>query len=757
MTLTWLPMRWMIPLLMLGTAAFSSVAFYFYETHQSIRAFEHSKKEDVFRDLFRAASFAEYMLLRQDTAAVTAELSGLATEEGLGALVLVAPDHKVLYASRVAWLDEAVDSIDEDLRSLTLSTPQRMQGHAHFSEDRNSLYVHFPVRFQGDESDIRPMNYGSLVARYDLHPTKQQIYHDVEARLRLFIGLFSLISIFIWLLSHYALTKRVQRIVRSAEAFASGDLQARSALTGMDELGRISDAFDQMADQIQTSIRQQAKLVSAIETMVECVFITDVNGNIEYVNPAFTKVTGYSAAEAVGKNPRFLKSGEHPPEFYQAFWSRLLSGSVWSGQMTDRRKNGDLYYVRSSVVPVTDEKGVISHYVAVQEDITEQLAKDEKLTHAMKMESLGTLVGGIAHEFNNMLAGMVGNLYIARQRAAGKDDVIESIDRIEKLGYRAAEMIKQLLAFSRQGSSEFTSLDLTSFMHETIKLIHVSVPESVELSLDLSDEALVINGDKTQIHQILMNLLANARDAVVDIEKPCISIQLQQIQTDAELRKEHPDAVDSYAMLCVSDNGHGIEEKNISRIFEPFYTTRSVGEGTGLGLSMVFGAVEQHNGFIKLDSTVSQGSSFKLYFPLVDENPHEVDDKQEFSLGYGEKILIADDELAVRETLGEVLVDAGYQIQLAVDGAEAVEYFSADPESFHAVVLDMVMPRLGGVAAAEQMRRIRQDIAVIFQTGYDHDQMTSVSAAVADAIVLNKPVDPSKMLKIIATVVASGK
>jgi len=754
--LTWLPMRWMIPLLMLGGAVVSSAAFYLYETHQSISAFEASAERDAFKDLFRAANFSEYMLTRLDYAAVAAELSGLATEEALDALLLVAPDRKVIYASRLAWVGEPVKQVDQDLSELLDASLEKMQGHAHFSADRNSLYVHFPIRFSGSPSDIRPQHYGALIARYDLADAKQQIIHDVESRVQLFIGSFILMALFVWLLSYFALTKRVQKIVESTEAFASGDMRARSALSGKDELSRVSKAFDDMAGQIQAAMSENSKLAGAIETMVECVFITDLNGTIEYVNPAFTKITGYSASEAVGQNPRLLKSGQHPPEFYQAFWTRITSGNVWSGKMTDRRKNGELYHARSSVVPVSNEQGQITHYVSVQEDITGQLEKEQQLAHAMKMESLGTLVGGIAHEFNNMLAGMVGNLYVARKRAENMPEVTVPLSRIETLSYRAAEMIKQLLAFARQDPVTLSALNLTQFIREAMELSRVSVPESVVVEQSVIDRPLIINADKTQIQQVLMNLLANARSAVNEVAEPCISITLDHYHVDSAFRKRYPDAADEYAMLSVADNGHGIDKKNISRIFEPFYTTRNVGEGTGLGLSLVFGVVERHGGLIEVESEPGKGTAFKLYFPVVDEVPEIDPCEDEHDQGHGELILLADDEMAVRDAAREVLEHAGYHVIVVVDGVEAVACFAANPESFSLVVLDVVMPRLSGADAAVSMRDIRQDIPIVFQTGYDKARLNKGINAIGDAIILNKPVSPEKMLKVIAGMLARG-
>jgi len=750
MKIAWMPLSWMFPLLLIGSATISAAIFYIYETRQNIAFYEKHIKEDVFSDLFRAASFSEYLLLRDDSDAVAVELSGLATEEALEALVLMTPDNQVLYSSRIAWIGESIEVLDAGLRHEIDAGINKMQGIVRFSEDRKELYVRFPVRFSIATDGIRPQQYGVLIARYNLDLEKQAIIHDVERRLAVFVGFYTLIAILLWLVSYFALTRRVQQVVASAEAFAEGDLSSRSSLFGYDELGRISTAFDHMASQIQASMHENAKLAGAIEHMVECVLITDADGNIEYVNPAFTKVTGYSADEVMGKNPRLLKSGEHPPEFYQAFWAHILSGKVWRGRLIDRRKDGSLYQASASVVPFRDELGKITHFVAVQEDITEQIEKDKKLQHNMQMESLGTLVGGIAHEFNNMLAGIVGNLYMAKKRSEDMPELRKSIVRIEDLSYRAADMIKQLLAFSHQDLVELSVLNLSAYTAEAMKLVRVSVPESIVIEQSICDASLSINADKNQIQQVLMHLVSNARDALREASDPRVWVKVERFEPDKAFRREHPNAAQRYALLSVRDNGCGIAEEDINRIFEPFFSKQGVGEGTGLGLSMVFGAVEGHGGLTEVESSLGKGTTFRLYFPLIEPSKEVAVRLEQQWRGNGELLLLVDDEKVIRDSFREVLEDSGYRVSLAHNGEAAVACFAAEPDSFSLVILDVVMPGLGGREAALKMREIRPDIPIVFETGYEKSCLVGGLDGIADAVMLDKPVEPARLQRVIA-------
>lgn len=360
-------------------------------------------------------------------------------------------------------------------------------------------------------------------------------------------------------------------------------------------------------------------LSQAIEQAGDPIIITDRSGLIQYANPVFTRLTGYHLEEAVGNTPRLLKSGKQNETFYQDLWDTVGGGRVWQRLLVDRKKDGSLYSAMMSVAPIVDERGQITHYVGIQQDMTEHQALEERFRQAQKMEAIGTLVGGIAHDFNNMLAGITGNVYLAAQNEKEFPAVMKRLDVIRELSFKAATMIQQLLTFARKGIVDQKPFGLTSFLREAAKLNQAGVPENIRLNKCLSGEELVIRGDVTQLQQVVMNLLSNAVDAVEGMEKPEITLGLELKHADEILLRDDEPLSGDYAHLFVSDNGRGIHPSAIKNIFEPFYTTKDVGKGTGLGLAMTYGAVKSHQGIIDVVSEENLGSTFHIYLPLVGE------------------------------------------------------------------------------------------------------------------------------------------
>jgi len=337
------------------------------------------------------------------------------------------------------------------------------------------------------------------------------------------------------------------------------------------------------------------KLSQAIEQAGESVIITDKHGMIEYVNSSFTRITGYQADEAVGKSPRFLKSGNQSADYYKKMWKTISNGKAWHASVINRRKDGTQYPAAMSISPIFNGDE-ITHYVAFQQDMSEQELLEEKFQQAQKMEALGTLVGGIAHDFNNMLAGMTGHLYLAKNKLTDSPEVSKHLESVEKLSFSAAEMIKQLLIFSRHKNVESKLFGLTSFMKEISKLCESSIPDNIKFNQHFCNEELVIKGNPTQLQQILMNLLNNARDAASNVLSPNISLIIEEIGVENITHKNSYFNGRKFAHLVVSDNGIGISATDKERIFEPFYTTKIVGNGTGLGLAMSYGAVKGMGG-----------------------------------------------------------------------------------------------------------------------------------------------------------------
>jgi PAS domain S-box-containing protein len=499
----------------------------------------------------------------------------------------------------------------------------------------------------------------------------------------------------------------------------------------------------------QRQAEAQLRILSeAVAQAGESIVITDRNGVIEYVNTAFTRITGYTPAEVIGKTPALLKSGEQPQQFYHDMWQTISSGKAWEGNMIDQRKDGSYYPVNMSIAPILEPEGEVTHYVGIQQDMTEQQELEEQFRQAQKMEAMGTLVGGMAHDFNNMLFGITGNLFLAGELVKENREAAELIGNAEKLGFDAAEMIRQLLTFARKGNIDIHPFGFTSFIKEISKLNAISIPENIRLKTRISKKELIIWGDATQLHQVILNLLTNARDALEQRPNPAIEIHLEEYEADEEFRKAHQDHGESlYAHLQIRDNGCGIAPEAMERVFEPFYTTKEAGRGTGLGMAMVFGAVQSHKGIIDIDSTPGSGTTVHIYLPLLAESELPGHTREQTSLlhGNGETILICDDNAGVLEAGANILQSLGYRPVKARDGREAVEIFRQHQGEIDLVLIDVVMPRLGGVEAVAEIRALQADIPVIFVTGYDRDRSLTGSDGGEAPTVLDKPFSPEKL------------
>jgi len=507
----------------------------------------------------------------------------------------------------------------------------------------------------------------------------------------------------------------------------------------------------QAEQRVQIAEEKAQLLAKAVEAAGDSVMITNQHGTIEFVNAAFTRITGYAADEAIGNNPSMLKSGEQDAQFYAQMWGKISKGERWQSRLVDRRKSGAFFPAELTISPVLNDEGDITHFVGIKRDLTERENLEQQFRQAQKMEAIGTLVGGIAHDFNNMLAGMTCNLYLAKQRVQDKPEVVQKLENIEQLSLGAAEMIRQLLTFSRQGLVSMNKLPLTSFLKETLKLLRSSVPENIDMHLDICSEALLIKGDSTQLHQVLMNLINNARDAVCAVERPTIIISLARFHADAAcVERDAGFTVENYARLSVADNGCGMAADQLEHLFEPFFTTKEQGKGTGLGLAMVYGAIEMHDGVIAVDSSEGKGSSFHIYLPLLEQKESAFESAQQAAekqavMGSGELILLADDQQHVVETGKEVLETMGYRVLTATDGQQAVELFKAQSNGIDLCILDIVMPVMTGDQAAKQIRQIKPDVKIIFATGYDKN----LQSGMAQEIVLSKPFSIIEMSQLI--------
>jgi len=486
------------------------------------------------------------------------------------------------------------------------------------------------------------------------------------------------------------------------------------------------------------------KLSLAIEQAGESVVITDRHGLIDYVNPAFTRITGFTKSDVVGMFARELRR-DHSID--QAIRACILAGNVWQGEVVNQKKDGSQYPAMLTVSPIIDADGQTTHFIGIEFDLSEQKNLEQQFYQAQKMDEIGTLLGGIAHDFNNMLAGILGNIYLAKADAKALPEVVSKLDLMEQSSHRAADMIAQLLTFARKGVVEMKSLHIAPYIKEAIKLLYASIPENIVFEQHVCSESLSVKADPTQLHQVLMNLVNNARDAVAGVDHPCIAVRLESFQTDDVFLETHPYfKAGRYARLSVSDNGCGMSEVQQQHIFEPFFTTKDIGKGTGLGLAMVIGAIKTHHGFIEVDSVPGNGSTFHVFLPLLGQADKTAGlPVAQQCHGNGALVLVVDDEELLCDVNVAVLKALGYKALAATDGMQALELFKSHRNDITIALLDVVMPRMGGVELAEQIRAIAPNLPIIFLTGYDASSSSNRIVQNAYTMLLSKPLGISAL------------
>ncbi|MDX8405064.1 MAG: response regulator [Mariprofundus sp.] len=381
------------------------------------------------------------------------------------------------------------------------------------------------------------------------------------------------------------------------------------------------------------------------------------------------------------------------------------------------------------------------------QDISERKNMEDQLLQAQKMEAIGTLVGGIAHDFNNTLAAIQGNIYMSRMELENQQAVSHNLDNIQALSDNAADVVKQLLSFARKGRVEMGTFSLNSFLKEAYKLAKATIPENIELTFTPCEEELLIHGDAPQLQQMLMNLLNNARDALAHTEHPAVSCRLNVFTADNDFIQKHQkiSAGQRFACLLIHDNGSGIETDILDKVFEPFFTTKGVDEGTGLGLAMVYGAVQSHGGVIEAKSEPDAGTSFYLYLPLNEGIETLTKNKSAFLPGHGETILLVDDEGSILTTITRVLETLNYHVLSAVDGDSALELFRAHQHNIDLIFTDIIMPKMGGISLARAIRKIDEHVPVIFATGYNKDQVIPPDNKIHHSTVISKPFSLEKV------------
>lgn len=495
-------------------------------------------------------------------------------------------------------------------------------------------------------------------------------------------------------------------------------------------------------------------LATAVAQATESVVITDAQGHIQYVNPSFEKNTGYTRSEAVGRTPAILKSGAHDDAFYREIWETITSGDPWAGQIRNKRKDGSFYIEDCIITPVFSESGDIINFVGVKHDITRTLELEEQTRQSQRIESLGRLAGGVAHDINNMLFPILGHTDLLLQDLPKSSLYREPIEEVHKAAEKIRDLVRQLLAFGRKQTLEMGPADLNHIISNFEKLLRKTIREDVSMEIVRDPDLPLVMADIGQVEQIIMNLVVNAHLAMPNGGRLRIETGTGQMPGMPGRARGGPEGKPAgkqptdCAFIRITDNGQGMDDRTRSRIFEPFFTTRPEGQGTGLGLSTVYGIVKQHQGQIRVQSEPGKGSCFTVSLPVCEmENcPGTCDlchpkpaNKKEPVQDTARTVMVAEDNPMAMGIARTALERLGYEVVMAGDGKACKAFLSGYGGALDLLLSDVVMADVNGRDLHRHVVQQFPEVKTLFMSGYSHDVISHYGKGAEGLDFLAKP------------------
>lgn len=500
---------------------------------------------------------------------------------------------------------------------------------------------------------------------------------------------------------------------------------------------------------------ERVLLEAAINSAAESILVTDTNGVLEYVNPAFEELSGYSRSELEGRNYQDMGFGRQDEAFYGQVWQTILAGQVWSGNFVNCYRNGKTVHENATISPILDAGGDVHHFITVKRDVTRELQLEQQLQQAQKLEALGTMAGGIAHDMNNVFSIILGRCELALPTLDENEPAHESLEIITKTARRSSKMVKRLLTFARKNVGETGPLHIASMIQEQAKFMHSYLPSNVTVQEDIRVTDEIIIADAAEVQQAFVNLVNNSNYAMqpgggtLEIGLETVTVERPVMVTTGSL------VPGSYVRLRIGDTGYGMDAETQLRMFDPFFSTKAPGEGTGLGLPMVHGSVLRLGGQIDVQSEPGRGTRIDLYWPRAEEGtiiPEQ--SRHEPVQGRGISVLIIDDLADFVELLKLNLEYYGFRVIAFEDSKAAFAYFKKDPAATDVVVVDFMMPGMNGEELAQEMHALRPDLPIVLLSGYSSGIKSENAGHHGFCGMFEKPVEMAKLTQLLVRVVA---
>ncbi len=689
--------------------------------------------------------------LRQgDMQSVQRFVAVAAASETLVHLSVVDKSGKIMNSTRYAWLGKQAKDVIPEFNQISFT--QALQEHkilSYLDTENAEGYIYYPIDMSASFQK-QNLGQGLMVGKFTFQKQAMILEQKQQQQLIYFAVVLALIALLFFVFLRKLVTQPLAASMRFIRDIEQGKPKAMLEVQGTKEVVHLAASLSSMYAALQSSqssLKQTHILLSNIlESVPDLVFLKDTKGVYTGCNHAFCTLVGKaSEADVIGCTDFDFFESEQAKQFIEHDKRILTQGESLRSETWVAYPDGRKGLFDTLKSPYRNEQGELLGLIGISRDVTDIKDLEAQFHQAQKMEAIGTLVSGIAHDFNNILAAMTGNMYLAKRSMLQGDapEAIAKVERIEGLSDKAATMIAQLLSFSRKGVMQKKVLSMKEFVQELLLLAKVTIPENIHVQHDIEDTPMMVHADSSQLQQVLMNLLNNARDAVEGRREPTITVKLETYTPSETFKQKHGFSnVDRLVHLCVQDNGYGIAEGDIEHIFDPFFTTKEVDKGTGLGLSMVYGAIQSHHGVIEVESKQGEGASFHVYLPLIksSQDKKSIEPAMQMIAAKGEVILLADDEVEVRQATSEVLETMGYRVFQASDGEQALSIFKEHYQDISLVMVDVVMPKLGGIQLVQALREIKVQVPVILMTGYDRNNVLKTGSMPTQSQILTKPI-----------------